>query len=459
MAMQAKRSKATILAGLALLAGLTGCSAESHTGDPTGALRAGEGGTGGRAPIGPGSYAGTRGDVWISDPEVPAEPPPPPPPHTPLPDAGEPPIQESDAATPEQPPPIEQPFCAPIPAEWLSPGNAGDGSTSGCARKVCQGVAPPTGEELDQMILPTPVLGPERYEGCTQIDGDVIINNYQGSDLSELSCLEYMNGTLLVWHSPGLTSLGGLESLRFVSGDMRIGAAGAFHYVNDALTRLDALAQLEGVGGSLVINGAPLTSLEGLGRVRAIGGTLTIATPWGLSDLTGLEGLEQIGGDLDLWRFEGPTSLAGLDALRSIGGNVYIIRSDKLVESPGDLPSVTCIGGTIDLSGFMDWAPNEALVNADFFPALDRIGGDVLVHIQPQLRTFSILQNVSHIRGSLYLLGNPLLTTVPLPRLQHIAGLTARDNSQLDDCPLLEVATAIDASFSFSGNAGDCGSP
>jgi hypothetical protein len=105
----------------------------------------------------------------------------------------------------------------------------------------------------------------------------------------------------------------------------------------------------------------------------------------------------------------------------------------------------------------MDWAPNTGLVNADFLPALDRVGGDVLVHMQPQLRTLSILQNVTYMRGSLYLQGNPLLTAVPLPSLQHVDSLFAHDNPQLDACPLLDLGSALGATVvSISGNADDC---
>ena len=66
-----------------------------------------------------------------------------------------------------------------------------------------------------------------------------------------------MNGTILIWYQPTLTSLDGFDSLALVEGDLLIG--GPFYNLyapNNVLTRVDALQQLRAVRGTLAIEGS-----------------------------------------------------------------------------------------------------------------------------------------------------------------------------------------------------------
>lgn len=109
------------------------------------------------------------------------------------------------------------------------------------------------------------------FEGCTTVEGDIIVSHHPNADLQQLSCLEHLTGSLVIWASPALTSLDGLEALQKVDGDLSLGYYQSFLDDNARLARIDALSNLRVVGGSLFLNLFAVRSLEGLHGVTALG--------------------------------------------------------------------------------------------------------------------------------------------------------------------------------------------
>lgn len=103
------------------------------------------------------------------------------------------------------------------------------------------------------------------YPGYTEIEGDVTIGFWVGSDI---------------------TNLQGLKSLKVIGGNLRIDG-------NPLLTDLTGLSNLESVSGTLVISwNNALTSLKGLEHLISIGGILEIYWNESLTTLSGLQNLD-----------------------------------------------------------------------------------------------------------------------------------------------------------------------
>ena len=95
--------------------------------------------------------------------------------------------------------------------------------------------------------------------GCTEITGNLIIDDSTLVNLTGLENLTSVGGNLeIIWNNL-LTSLTGLDNLTSVGGNLTISV---IHF----LTSLSALSNLTGVGGDLYIYDSPLlTSLSGIG--------------------------------------------------------------------------------------------------------------------------------------------------------------------------------------------------
>ena len=128
------------------------------------------------------------------------------------------------------------------------------------------------------------------YPGCNEIEGSVIIRglSYNGN-LSGLSQITSIGGSLKIYHNHDLSSLSGLDNLIHVGGDLIIG--------------IDWVME----GNENLIN------LQGLNNLLNIGGILSIANNSRLDSITELSSLSSIGGDLSIVRNDVLKSLSGLE--------------------------------------------------------------------------------------------------------------------------------------------------
>ena len=345
-----------------------------------------------------------------------------------LPDAGTPDAGalETDAGVPgEDADPF--PFCPAIPFQLVEPTAEGDGTSSGCELNACSS---------EIALVP---FDPNTFAGCTSIIGDLVVHNYYESDLSALSCLEVVSGSVLILNAPNLTSLSGLDELQYVGEDFALAQRGPFAGNVSSLTDISALAKLHVVLGSLAMRAPGITSLHGLEQLRAIGDDLEIDAAAVLPDLTGLSSLRAIGGEVLLKNVSGLTSLQGLDTLETIGGSFHLEGTAALRTTSGALPAVSCVGGNIEIKGL-----NIALEVIEPLPVLDRVGGDVSITSNDSLRMIAMLANVERIRGSIAVQDNLALTQLDLSALQNLGGvMIVTANPQLEECPLIELASAL----------------
>lgn len=127
------------------------------------------------------------------------------------------------------------------------------------------------------------------YPGCREIEGDVVIQGNDITNVNGLSVLTALGGNFSIGTYLGgnwdLDSLAGLDKITHIDGSFSI--IGDGHLIN-----LMGLKSLNSVGGDLIIQGnASLMTLAGLESLYSIGGELKISDN---NELTSLMGLENI---------------------------------------------------------------------------------------------------------------------------------------------------------------------
>jgi len=188
-------------------------------------------------------------------------------------------------------------------------------------------------------------------------------------DLSGLSGLTSLGGSLSIISNAALTHLSGLSGLTAVGGDLAIQS-------NIALTDLSGLSGLTAVGYLNIQNNAALTDLSGLSGLTAVG-SLTIHSNAALTNLSGLSGLTAVGGDLAIQSNIALTDLSGLNNITSVTDQLHIAFNDTLTDL-GGLSGLTSVGGylVIDTNSALPTCQAQALVDT-IGPA--NIGGPVTI--------------------------------------------------------------------------------
>ncbi len=300
---------------------------------------------------------------------------------------------------------------------------------------------------------------PVNYPGCTEIEGDLIIGEFQNdiTNLNGFSQLRSVGGSLRISNCEALQSLNGLNNLRSIGQGLGIGnlplltdlsgleklqsidsmlliqgchGLKSLHGLdslrkvkfvdvsfNDSLTDLSALGNLPHNLFGLNIGGVSLTSLQGLQHLDSIGaGGLSLSST-GLSQLNDLSQIEYIAGRLDIGYNPALASLAGLSNLGGVGGDLSITANPALT-SLAELSSLTGVGGTFTL----DYQEN--MIQPGGPPALKTIGGNLWVQGMPQLTNLGGLASLDSIGGSLRLANNPnQITASGLPALRQVGNI------------------------------------
>jgi len=191
------------------------------------------------------------------------------------------------------------------------------------------------------------------YPGCKEIEGSVLINGSDISNLNGLLGLESIEGFLEIDEPYSLYELSGLDSLKYIGGNFWI-------FENDNLTNLVGLNSLNTVEGNFTISysyslinfsglealttignscyieyNSALKSLDGLNNLNSLDGSLTILQNSELESITSLNNLENIGGSLFIVYNNSISNLYGLDELSSIGGSLGIQHNTSLINLSG----------------------------------------------------------------------------------------------------------------------------
>lgn len=117
---------------------------------------------------------------------------------------------------------------------------------------------------------------------CTTLEGTLTIFGNDITDLSALSSLNYVSGSVLIYNSNNLPDLDGLSSLTSIGGDLHISNL-------PLLTNIDGLSNLTTVDGYLYSDGNNiLTDVNGLSSLTSLGNFLALSYCSQLAEFCGI---------------------------------------------------------------------------------------------------------------------------------------------------------------------------
>lgn len=274
------------------------------------------------------------------------------------------------------------------------------------------------------------------YPNCTEIEGNVIINDDEPNDINNLDglkCIISIGGYLVIKENNKLTNLVGLENLRSIGRNLEI-------EYNSTLSEISALSNLSTVGGKLQItNNKRLIGLNGLNNLSSVTGTIRINSCNELVSLTGLTNLQSIGNGLSIGGNPKLTNLNGLENITSIVGFLGIGNNASLTNIDG-LKNITSIGSVLGISY------NESLTDIDGLTGLETIGGSIYIWKNNSLNSIHGLHNVISIGGYLKIEENPSLLS--LEGLDNIDATTIDElnihtNNSLSICNVASICNYI----------------
>ena len=156
---------------------------------------------------------------------------------------------------------------------------------------------------------------------------DLAITGEQVNDLSPLTCITSIDGTLSITQTADLTSLTGLDGISSIGGNLELS-------LNTGLVSLQGLNHLTTVGGGVDIYlNSVLPNVDGL-ALTSVGQYLYITENPELTHLPGLSTLTAVGADLCVGYNAKLTNLDGLESLTTVG-SLLVQWSERLTELDG----------------------------------------------------------------------------------------------------------------------------
>ncbi len=256
------------------------------------------------------------------------------------------------------------------------------------------------------------------FPNCTEITNGLTISGDDVMDLSGISQINSINGSLVIESNGMLSSLNGLESISFQGPNQNIN-----------ITNNSTLSSLEGLSGIIadpnstipisidISNNANLINLEGLETVTSVS-CLNIANNDNLSDLSGLQGLDTI---LFACVIEANDVLQNVDPLINVTGNI----------------SQIWIGG------------NDQLLNINGFNNVETVDFDIAIGGNNSLTSLNGLDNINFL-GQVFLSINANNSLTDISAIENLV-LEPSDileiigNSQLSICSFPNICNFIES--------------
>lgn len=289
---------------------------------------------------------------------------------------------------------------------------------------------------------------------CGTVRGDLTIADGV-TTLSALQPLVAVEGHLTI-DSVGLTSLAGLESLRYAEALV----------VSAPVASLAPLAGLRQVD-ALTVNGAAITDLSGLGGL-VLANYVQVSHCDSLANLTGLTSLTSVPRTLTIEDCDALEELEGLESLAH-AGVIRIIENDSLVTLAAlsgletvqglvieDNPSLTTIDAfdaVTEAGDSLYIRSNDALTDLAGLASLTRVDGDLMLDDLDALEQITGLEALRDVGRTVFIQNNADLTTLDgLAGLDTVESIFIFQNPNLNDCTL----NLTSGSVSGAGNGAGC---
>ncbi len=298
------------------------------------------------------------------------------------------------------------------------------------------------------------------YPGCTEIEGNVVIQGAGITNLNGLSGVTSVGGDLQFFNNSALTSLSGLsgltsigESLLFSNNDALSSLDGLSALVsidgtlqlwgNDALADLNGLSSLVSVGSISILNSASLTTLEGLETLTSVGWFEITNNP-ALTDITGFSNLTAVGA-INISGNPNVTSVSGFNGITSI---ISVIISDN-----ASLTGISGLNGLTNAQGSIFITGNPALTSITGFTSLSSVGYQFSLNTNLSLTDISGLDGLSSVGGPFQIDRTGLSDLSVFDGLTSVGGfMEIYDNSALTSLDGLESLASVSEQLSILSN-------
>lgn len=251
--------------------------------------------------------------------------------------------------------------------------------------------------------------------------GNVTLNN--AGDIAALTGFDGISGNVTV--GGGLTSLVGLEDLRYVGGDFNIIS-------------------------SLLVN------LDGIDNLTTVNGNFTIQSNSSLIDVDALTSLYRVT-DLQILNHTSLVDASGMcPCLTTVGDDLVISGNSALTSMEGAFPSLTT-GGYIDISS------NSSLVMLPTFPLLTSLSGNLyLAYNTSTSGNVAMFPTLLSVNNGISLIGSPgsdipyfpALTTAYTVNIFSASGSFTLGASHFPNLSNVSNQISIDSNIGLSSIAG-----
>lgn len=288
------------------------------------------------------------------------------------------------------------------------------------------------------------------YPNCEELDNTLIIGHTGApmttniDDLTGLSSLKRINGTLRVRNVDLIETFEGLHNLEFIEDDLIIGD-------NELLKNLNDFNGIDSIGGDLdIYNNLNLETLFEKDSIIYIGNSLRIFDNPILTEILGFKELKSIRGSLQILNNELLKSNEGFENLENINGGLDIALSPNLENLTGfDLLTTIGNGMKIRVTGIKDFTGFEKLEIIQG----SLVGNSVSITDNPNLISLSGLGALDSIQRSLFITGNQELESIEaLSNLKFIGGQLSIENSNLTEISALKNVAPINSTIRINEN-------
>ncbi len=276
---------------------------------------------------------------------------------------------------------------------------------------------------------------PQNYPGCTEIGGNLIVDELMNGDIlnvDSLAQLNFIDGGLIIRNNTGITNIDGLSNITAITGSLQVES-------NSSLLHLHGLSSLSSIGYACHIeNNDQLDDLIGFSAITEVPGFFDIEHNDGLLSLQGLENLSFVGEYFTVEENSSLISLSGLEELDTVGG-LYLINCPIGNLSP--LSSLETVNGPVLIS---------------FLPITEMTGLDALTHLESLvLSNLNMLTSlgtgllgIDSVSGNVWITQNPLLQNMMgLDSLRFIGG-----NLQIQHNQVLESLNGLEQLVDVAGD-------
>ena len=272
------------------------------------------------------------------------------------------------------------------------------------------------------------------YPNCTELTGSLTVQSnsfdeYSGFwDLSFLSQITSVAGNLNIYNNNYYVfSLGGLDNLTFVGGDLNIGG-------NANLYGLGGLGNLSTVNGRLNIDGnQSLTSLNGLTNLTTIG-DLKITSNYGLS----------------ICNVPFICEYLANNGSYEISGNGVGCGTEEEVSALCSPTPPLCPSGGIGVT-----SQSELSNFASLYPNCTEIAGDLHIQINDifEFANLHPLEQITSIQGNLTISGVGVYKLTGLTNLSSVGGYLEVHHTLVEDLNSLDNLTSINGNLIITNNS------